>query len=137
MPSEGPGRRYDVVATKATTHGAPVIELNHAGIAAKSSQAAPMAPSVANAVIAQQIAIGEDFVIMLEGDHDVAVAALPGGAAAGDRLFIKASDNTLALAATALTAGVLNAGYAKFGLIDDIDTVLGRAHVNLTQRSSF
>lgn len=137
MPIEGPGRRYDVVATKATSHGKPVVELNHAGIAAKSAQIAAMAPSVANAALAVQIAIGEDFVIMLDGDHEVAVADLPGGAAAGDRLWIKASDNTLALAATALTAGVLNAGYSKFGLIDSIDTALGHASVNLTQRSSF
>lgn len=137
MPLEGPGRRWDGIATKPHTHGAPAIELNHAGIAAKSAQAAPMAPSVANAALAVQIGIGEDFVIMLDGDHEVAVSALPGGAVAGDRLFIKAADDTLALAATALTAGVLNAGFAKFGIIDDIDTVLGRAHVNLSQRSSF
>lgn len=137
MPLEGPGRRYDATATKATTHGAPAIELNHPGIAAKSEQIAPMAPSVANAALAVQIAINEHFVIMLDGQHEVAVSALPAGAAVGDRLWIEASDNTLANAAEALTAGVLNAGFAKFGVIDEIDTVLGRALVNLSLRSTF
>lgn len=137
MPLEAPGRRYDAIATKATTHGSPVVELNHAGIAAKSEQVAPMVPSVANAAIAQQIAIGEEFIIMMDGQHEVLISALPGGAAAGNPVYIKVADNTLALAATALTAGVLNAGFVKFGLLDSLDTDLGTAVVNLTQRSSF
>lgn len=137
MPLEGPGRRYAVLATKATTHGAPAVELNHGGIAAKSAQIAPMAPSVANAALAVAIAINEQFTIMLDGVHEVAVSALPAGAAAGDPLYIKAADNTLHKAVDALTAGVLNAGFTKFGLIDSIDTTLGRAEVNLSQRSAF
>lgn len=129
MPLEGPGRRYPATATKATVHGAPAVEVKHAGIAAKSAQVAPMAPSVANAAIAQQIPIGEQFVIMLDGTHEVATSLLPGGAAVGDALWIVIADNTLANAAAA--------GRVKFGIIDAIDTVLGRAVVNLTQRSSF
>jgi hypothetical protein len=137
MPIEGPGGRYSVIATKAVAHGAPAIEKNHAGIAAKSAQASPAAPSVANALAAQQIAIGEEFVIMLSGLHEVAVAALPGGAAEGDPVYIVKADNTLANAAAALNAGLLRATHAKFGLISSIDTVLGRALVNLNQRSAF
>lgn len=137
MPLEGPGRRFDAIATKATTHGAPAVELNHAGVAAKSTQIPAMAPSLANAAIAQQIAIGEDFVIMMDGVHEVVTGSLPGGAATGNALYIKVADNSLHLAADALTAGVLNAGFVKYGLIDSIDTTLGRAQVNLTQRSSF
>lgn len=137
MPLEGPGTSFDVVATKATAHGKCVVELGHAGVAAKSAQAAPAAPSVANAAAAQVIAVGEDFVIRMHGVHEVAVADLPGGAAAGNPLYIHTTDNALALAATALTAGVLNANFVKFGLIDSIDTVLGRAQVNLNQRAAF
>lgn len=137
MPLEGPGRRFSVPFTKASTHGAPAVELGHAGVAAKSAQIPAMAPSLANAALAVQIAIGEEAVIMMDGVHEVASSALPGGAAAGSPLYIHATDNSLALAATALTAGVLNAGYWKFGLIDSIDTTLGRAQVNLTQRSAF
>jgi hypothetical protein len=129
MPIEGPGRRYVAVATKATTHGAPVVELNHAGVAAKSAQIAPMTPSVANAAIAQQIAIGETFVIMLGGRHEVATASLPGGAVAGTQLWITPADNSLKSATAA--------GLVKFGVIDSIDTVRARALVNLDQRASF
>lgn len=137
MPLEQPGARYAATATKACNHGDPVVELNHPGIAAKSAQVAPMAPSVANAAIAQQIAINEQFVIMEKGTHEVAVAKLPGGAVAGSQLFIKTADNTLALAATAEAAGVLNAGFLKFGVIDSIDASHGRALVNLDLRSTF
>ncbi len=137
MPSEGPGARFSCVATKASVHGNPVVELGHAGIVAKSAQAAPAAVSVANATAAQQIGIGEEQVVMMEGLHTFGSALLPGGAAAGNPLYIRASDNALVLAATALTAGVLNAGFWKFGLISEIDTVLARVSVNLSRRDSF
>jgi hypothetical protein len=137
MPLESPGARYEATATKATSHGAPAVELNHAGVAAKSAQAAPAAPSVAAAAAAQQIAISEAFIIMLKGRHEVASSLLPGGAVAGSPLYIRASDNALVLAATALTGGVLNAGFLRFGVIDSIDTTRGRALVNLDLRSSF
>lgn len=129
MPSEGPGRRYDAIATKAAVHGAPVVELNHAGQAAKSAQAVPMAVSVANATIAQQIAVGEEFVIMLDGVHEFANSYLPASGAVGDQLWINPANNALARASSA--------GFVKFGVIDWIDTTLGRFQVNLTQRSSY
>lgn len=137
MPLEGAGVRRSQLATKATAHGLPVVEQNFCGIAAKSTQAAPAAVSVANATAAQQIAIGEEFVIMLSGLHEVAVASLPAGAAVGDPLYVQESDNSLADAAEALTDGILEAGYSKLGLIDSIDTTAGRALVNLNQRSAF
>lgn len=129
MPIEGPGARYVATATKAATHGAPAVELNHAGVAAKSAQIAPMVPSVANAAIAQQIAVGEQFVIMLKGRHEVASALLPGGAVAGTQLWINPADNTLKSATSA--------GYVKFGVVDSIDATHARALVNLDQRGSF
>lgn len=137
MPLEGPGQRFSCTATKATAHGKCAVELGHAGVAAKSAQIAPAAPSVANAAAAVAIGIGEEFVIMMNGLHEVAVADLPGGAAAGNPVYIRASDNAIVLAATALSSGVLQAGFWKFGLIDSIDTVLGRALVNLNRRDSF
>lgn len=136
MPSEGAGERYSVVATKAVVHGKPAVEKKHPGIAAKSAQAAPAAVSVANATAAQQIAIGEEFVIMLTGLHDVAVADLPGGAAVGDPLYIEIADNSLANAAEALTSGLVEAEYVKFGRISAIDATLGIAQVNLDLRST-
>jgi hypothetical protein len=136
MPAEGPGSRYSVVATKATVHGRPVVENKHPGIAAKSAQAAPAAVSVANATAAQAIAIGEEMVIMLAGLHDVAVSLLPGSAAVGDPLWITIADNVLANAATALTGGVTEAAYVKFGVISSIDTTLGISQVNLNLRDT-
>lgn len=136
MPYEGPGERYSVVATKATEHGAPAVENRHPGIAAKSAQAAPAAVSVANALAAQQIAIGEEFVIMMTGVHEVAVADLPAGAAVGDALWIEIADNSLANAAEAQTAGLTEAAYVPFGRISSIDATAGRALVNLNLRDT-
>lgn len=129
MPYEGPGERYSTLATKATSHGAPTVENNHAGIAAKSAQAAPAAVSTVNALAAQQIAIGEELVIMLQGLHEIDDALLPAGAIAGTQLWIDTVDNSLENAA--------GAGRVKFGLVSSIDAALGRALVNLSQRSSF
>jgi hypothetical protein len=129
MPLEAPGKRYEATATKATTHGAPCVELNHAGVAAKSQQIAPMVPSLANAAIAQQIAVGEAFIIMLAGKHEVLSSLLPAGAVAGTQLWINPADNTL--------KNATSAGYVKYGVVDSIDTTHGRALVNLDQRGSF
>lgn len=149
MPSEGPGRRHSVVFTKQTVHGDPAVENCVAGVAAKSTQAIPAAVSVANATAAQQIAVGEEAVIMCGGLHEVANAKLPGSVvtvaelAAGSStlakaaLYIQHSNNALVLAATALSSGLLQAGFSKFGLIVERDDVLGRTTVNLNLRSAF
>jgi hypothetical protein len=138
VPYEGEGSRYSTIATKATAHGKPATEHGHPGIAAKSAQPAPAAVSVANAAAAQQIAIGEEFVIMLDGLHEVAVADLPGGAAVSNPLYIREADNVLVLAATALDVNnVLKAGFKKYAVVSSIDTTLGRALVNLNLRSTF
>lgn len=136
MPLTGPGTRQDVVATKAVAHGKPVIEHLIPGIAFKAAQAAPAYPTVANAVAAQQIAIGEDFVIDFTGAHEVAAADLPGGGAAsfgsnavGTPLWITSADNTLAAAA--------GSGKVKFGVITELDTVHFRALVNFNLRDTF
>jgi hypothetical protein len=102
MPAEGPGERYSVVATKAVAHGAPAVENRHPGIAAKSAQAQPAAVSVANALAAQQIAVGEEMVIMLTGLHDFPSSFLPVAAAVGDPLWIRTADNSLTNQAGAL-----------------------------------
>lgn len=139
MPSERPGQRFDAVATKTTGHNKPVVELNHAGIAAKSEQALPAVPSVANAAAAQVIAIGEAFVIMLSGVHEFPSTLLPGGAKAGDRIAIKASDNSLVAVANAAAANkAIEEGLlVKFGVVDSLDAVTGLCKVNLTARNSF
>lgn len=95
MPYEGPGSRYSTIATKATRHGDPAVEKGHPGIAAKSTQIAPAAVSQANADAAVNIAIGEEFVIMTQGLHEVLVASLAAGAEEGDEVYIRDTDNVL------------------------------------------
>lgn len=95
MPAEGPGVRQSLIATKATEHGAPVVEKKHPGIAAKSAQVEPMAATAANALLADNIGIGEEFVVMLGGVHEIPSALLPGGAVEGDGLWIREADNLL------------------------------------------
>lgn len=135
MPIGGPGKRYSVLATKATTHGKPAVEKNHPGIAHKSSQPAPAVPNTANALAATQIAIGEEFVIDVTGLHEVAVADLPGGAAEGDALYIRKADNVLRTQALGSADGF--AVSCKFGVISSIDVTLARALVNLNLRDVF
>lgn len=97
MPYEGPGKRTSKIATKALVHGAPSVEEGMAGIGAKSQQASPMAVSDANALIARQIAIGEEHVIMLDGEHEVLNSLLPVGAVVGSPLYIDTATNALTL----------------------------------------
>lgn len=141
MPAERPGRREERIRSNkagVTLHnGDPVIEGNLAGVAAKSRGGAPGAVNMANAAANQVIAVGELFVVMLDGTHTLDESHLPAGAVDGDRLYIRASDDALVLAATALTGGVLNAGFAKYGVITDIDAALDRFDVNLNERASF
>lgn len=137
MPAERSGQRQSLIFTKQVTHGDPCEEKNHTGIAAKSLQAQPAYPSVANALAAQEIMVGEEGVVMMEGTHPVSTDLLPGGAAVGNAVYITKADNALVLEATALTAGVLEAAYAKFGLISEIDTDLDIAQINLSRRDQF
>lgn len=118
MSVQGPGERQDVVATKAAVHKTPACELHMPGIALKSAQPVPMVPTAANAIAAQAIAIGEEFVIALSGIWPIPSALLPAGAAAGDPLWITEADNSLASAADAaavvpsLVTGVVAANNA-------------------------
>lgn len=139
MPARQPGSTFHTAATKEVVHGNPCVELQHAGIAHKSTQAVPAVPNVANATAARNILIGEQMVIHMDGMHEFPSALLPGGAKVGDRLFIKHSNNALvAVAAGAAVDKIVEEGtHTKFGVLDEIDTVGARAHVNLTQRSSF
>jgi hypothetical protein len=131
---KGPGERYSTVATKAWKHKGVAVEAGHAGIAFKVDQphAIPDPTDAAAIAAAQTVAIGADVVIDMDGVHDIPSAQLPAGAVVGTQLWINP--------AAAVGADLLDAtatGAIKFGIVDAIDTVLGRATVNLTQRSSF
>lgn len=134
---EQPGQRYSVVATKAAVHKDPAVEKGHPGIALKSDNPDPMVPSAANAILAKAIDVGDEFVIAMSGAWPVRTALLPVGFAVGDPLWIERADNSLANAAEALTAGLMEAAYVKFGVISAIDTVAAEALVNLNLRDTF
>jgi hypothetical protein len=143
--SHAPGERKSVIATKATAHGEFAVEGLFPGRARKSAQAAPAVPNAANATAAQQIAIGEEFVIISVGEHPISAADLPSTAAPGTRstaaIYIQHSDNALVLAATATTSGVLQAGYSKLGLLTELDgataSVSTTGKINLSRRDTF
>lgn len=97
MPARGPGQTFAATATKESGHNHPAVELNHAGIANKSMQIPPGVPSNAAAAAAKVIAVGEEFVIHLEGAHTFESSFLPGGAGVGDRLYISPADNSLSM----------------------------------------
>jgi hypothetical protein len=134
---EQPGQRYSCAATKEARHKSPAVELFHPGIALKSENPDPMVPNAANAALAETIAVGEEMVIALTGVWPVAIDDLPGGAVVGDPLYITRADNVLVNAATALTGGVIEAPYVKFGRISAIDATLDEALVNLNLRDTF
>jgi hypothetical protein len=156
MPSTRPGTRVPVVRSNKTAargaagldallvHGQPAVDQNFAGIGFKNAQPDPMAVSTANALIAQQIATGENYVIDIAGAHEVDPDLLPAGAAAGDPLYIRVADDVLVNAAEALTdpdgaggaGGVIEAGYRKFGRLETLDNGGGLADVNLNERGS-
>jgi hypothetical protein len=97
MPGERPGRRFKAIATKKVIHNHPAVELGFAGIGAKSMQPAPAVPSIANAAKAQEIEVEEEFIIMLDGAHEIDHTLLPEGAEVGDPVWINPADNKLIL----------------------------------------
>jgi hypothetical protein len=100
MPARSPGQTFAATFTKLSGHNHPAVELNHAGIAQKSQQIPPGVPSNAAAAAAKVIEIGEEAVIDMNGSHTFESSFLPGGAAAGSRLWINPADNTLSLSAS-------------------------------------
>lgn len=137
MPYEGLAVRHTAVATKATVHGAPCIEEGFPGVAFKNTQLdAYVKPGTTPAT---QIASSESFVIQVGGMHEIAAAKFPGAAlpARGTAIYITLADNVLVFAATAVTAGLVTAGYSKYGRVDSVDTVRGVALVNAEARDTF
>ncbi len=137
MPYEGLAVRHTAIATKAVNHGNPCIENGFPGVAFKTTQLnAYVAP---NSTAAQQIGIGEGFVIQIGGVHEVAAARFAGAAlpALGAAVYITLADNVLVLAATAVTAGLVEAEYSKFGRVDRIDATRGVAYINAEARDTF
>lgn len=129
-----PGQRYSTTATKAWKHKGPAVEAGHAGIAFKVDQPLPITDPTSSAQItaATTVTVGADVVIDMDGLHDIPTSQLPVGAVVGTQLWIDPTD-----APGAALRNATATGRVKFGIVDAIDTTLGRAQINLTQRSSF
>jgi len=124
MPTENPGIKHTAIFTKITDHGAPCVENGFPGVAEKVAQLGSYVDPASAA--ARQIAVGEEGEIVYRGEVEVARA---GNLAAADvsaddavsAVYIRVADNVLGLAAQALAAGALNAGWVKFGRISERD----------------
>jgi hypothetical protein len=118
MPYEGKGARH-VVATadKACVHGQIVSEDGFVGRAFKSSQPNRFVTPAA----ADDIAIGEEFVLMLGGVMEAPASGNLAAAAVGNDVYINSANNTLGLAAQGITGAALNAGWLPVGKVTEID----------------
>lgn len=115
MPYAGPGKVHDVIATKACVHGQIVVEEKRVGRAFKNTQlGAFVDPTLAAATA---IPIGETMSIITGGRMEAPRTGALAAAVAGDTVFIKASDNSLALTNTGATAT-----WYPVGVVDHIDT---------------
>lgn len=98
MALENPGTRVEKIATKKVLDGLPTVEKKIAGWANRTLQiGAHVDPSDVNAV--SQIQIGEAFVVMVGGEHEVPISATlghaPVGTVEGDLLYIAEADNAI------------------------------------------
>lgn len=132
MPYEGLGQRHTVAATKVCRHGQIVSEQSFVGTAFKTQQIGRFAdPALATV---QDIQVAEVMEIQLGGVHEAPLSGNLAAAAVGNAVYINSANNTLGLAAQALTTGNLNAGWQVVGRITEIDTTRspGVARINAT-----
>lgn len=104
--TERPGRAKYVVATKATAHKAPSTEAGFTGVAIKQKAA----PWSAGLVAPGLIAIGEQFVMRVRGQHEFPNTGIAAGTL-GQAVYIVAATNALTLTAT---------GNVPFGYIAEL-----------------
>lgn len=136
MPYEGRGERHTATATKVSSHGQIVAEDGIVGSAFKVSQLSRFVDPTT--VAATQIAIGEDFEMEILHIGEAPASGNLAAAAKGSQVYINTANNTLGLAAQALAAGNLSAGWLPVGIVTEVDNVrspavlrinLGLAHL--------
>lgn len=107
MPKQSTSPVFYATATKATQHGAPVIEQNVPGIAVKTA-----VPAWDAAVASlKSIAVGEAFTILCKGEVQVPSIA---AAVRGDAVYINTTNNALTIASPAAGLG------ARFGRVVEL-----------------
>jgi hypothetical protein len=112
---EAPG--VHVTASAKVKDGLPASDDGFVGIAVKQI---PKSSDVARSTL-DDIEISEKYYLLITGEADVINGSAQGGPgltlAKGTAVYINDATNALVLAATALTAGVLNAGFSKYGKV--------------------
>ncbi|MGH2939454.1 MAG: hypothetical protein ACRDPE_15205 [Solirubrobacterales bacterium] len=131
MARDDLGVRVEKVATKKVKDGRPTVEKNIVGWANRVLQlGAYVDPSSAEVATIQ---VGEVFVMMVGGKHELPISATAGdapvGTVEGDLLFIKAADNTIKKAKTK--------EYMPLGVVEEVDAVRGVALVNTNELNAF
>ena len=125
MPKQSPSPVYYARATKATTHGSPVIEDGVPGVAVKQ-KATSWGAGITGL---KNIAINEDFLILVKGE--VQVPAI-GGATKGAPVYITPATNALTLTAAA--------GLVPYGRVVELagqrGTPTGKMKVDLDLRNN-
>lgn len=130
MPYEGLGTRHTVAATKVCKHGQIVAEQGFVGAAFKTQQIGRFVDPQGATI--QDIQVAESMEIQLGGIHEAPLSGNLVAAPVGVAVYINTANNTLGVAAQALTTGNLNAGWAVVGRITEIDTTRspGVARIN-------
>jgi hypothetical protein len=133
MATDNPGVRVEKIATKKVLDGLPTVEKNTVGWANRTLQlGAYVNPADEKAV--REIQIGESFVIMVGGEHEVPISATkghaPAGTKEGDLLYINPADN-------AIVKNEAKVGYLPLGVVDRIEAAREVALVNTNDRSPF
>jgi hypothetical protein len=129
-----PGDVAYVTFSKACTHGDLVTEQGFVGVAVK--QETPSQDTPRNQRNA--IAVSEAGLLLISKVAEVPASAPIAAPAKGLMVYIKAADNTIHLAADALTGGVLNAGFLIVGRVCSLPGERGTpsniVRINLRQK---
>lgn len=115
MARDDLGVRVERIATKAVKDGLPTVEGAFVGWANKSTQPGAFVDPSSAAITT--IEVGEGFVMMVGGKHEVPISATKGhapvGTAVDDLLYINPADNEIKKEAAV--------GFVPLGVVEEID----------------
>ena len=119
MPYEGIGARHTVEggSGKACVHGQIVEADGFVGTAFKVAQP----DRFVRPADADNIAATEEFELQLGGIHEARAEGNLAAAGVGTDIYIREADDVLGVAAQAIAAGALNAGWRKVGKVTEVD----------------
>ena len=138
MPYEGVAARHTVLgspAHKACKHGQIVSEDGFVGSAFKTAPIGRFVDPTSAGI--QDIATTEAFDIHIGGILEAPASGNLAAAAVGTEVFINTANNTLGVAAQAITTGSLNAGWRPVGIVDEVDATRTPAVLRINAEVAF